>query len=75
MSRLSGVRLYILSALLFVAFDVFYRDFVAGFHPNRNKLSFVLQAKPVSALVGVVTGSARVFMRVYLRAFPNVFTA
>jgi len=65
MSRLSGVRLYILSALLFAAFDVFYRDFVAGFHPNRNKLSFDLRVKPVhvSALVGIVTGNARVFVR------------
>jgi len=39
-----GVRLFTLPALLFVVFDVFYRDSVLGFPPNgtRNKSSFDL---------------------------------
>ena len=39
-----GVRLFTLPGLLFVVFDVFYRDSVLGFTPNgiRNKSSFNL---------------------------------
>ena len=77
-----GVRLFTLPALLFVVFDVFYRDSVLGFPPNgtRNKSSFDYKsftavAKPVSAFVAILTGNARVFMHACLRAVPNVFTA
>jgi len=39
-----GVRLFTLPTLLFVVFDVFYRDSVLGFTPNGilNKSSFDL---------------------------------
>ena len=77
-----GVRLFTLPALLFVVFDVFYRDSVLGFTPNELATScrliyksFTAVAKPVSAFVAILTGNAHVFMHACLRAVPNVFTA